>query len=44
MAAGSADDQPTASGTNDATDVSETGRAAIQQPKHAHCLRCLSLI
>lgn len=40
MAAGSSDDQPAASGANDATDKSVTGRAAVQsERKHACCFK-----
>lgn len=43
MAAGSSDDQPAASGAsgaNDATDKSVTGRAAVQsEQKHACCFK-----
>lgn len=40
MAAGSSDDQPAASGANDATDKSVTGRATVQSElKHACCFK-----
>lgn len=40
MAAGSSDDQPAASGANDATDKSVTGRAVVQsERKHACCFK-----